>query len=367
MRIIITGGGTGGHIYPALSIANGLINKFNQSEILYVGSEQGLEKDFAIREGFAFKGVAVAGLPRPLSFKTVGVLFKNFQGLAQSSKVIAKFKPDLVVGSGGYACGPIMLAAALKGVPTLLHEQNAVMGLTNRILSRFVDVVCLTFPVNNLPDTKKYKYVLTGLPVRQNIMKSSRAKGVAALGLKHDCKTILITGGSQGAKHLNETVASLWRELIARNIQIIHIAGPKLFVAMQEEAVKQGLGAADGLYIYDYLHNMSDALWAADVIIGRAGASFLAEVAAVGRASVLVPYPYAAGNHQEANAKALADVGGATMILDKDLTAANLKEAVLAVLEDAALQRSMENSALMQGHSDALQNIIQEALKITEK
>lgn len=367
MRIIITGGGTGGHIYPALSIAHGLINRFNKSKILYVGSEQGLEKDFAIREGFDFKGVTVAGLPRPLSFKTLGVLLKNFQGLGQSSKLISEFKPDLVVGSGGYACGPIMLAAALKGIPTLLHEQNAVMGLTNRILSRFVNVVCLTFPVNNLPAGKKNKCVITGLPVRQDILSNSRDKGISALGLKHDRKTILITGGSQGAKHLNETVASLWRELIAKNIQIIHLAGPKLFADMQREAKTQGLGTADGLYIYDYLHNMSDALWAADIIIGRAGASFLAEVAAVGKASVLIPYPYAAGNHQEANAKALADVGAATMILDKDLTVGNLKEAVFAVLEDNALQSSMENSALMQGHKAALENIIKEALKITEK
>lgn len=365
---MITGGGTGGHIYPALAIAEEITKTYPESKILYVGNLDGMEHNLAVHAGFDFSGITVAGLGSRNIFSVIDTLLKNAKGVSEAKKLIKDFKPDLVVGTGGYACGPLMLAATKLGVPTLLHEQNAVMGKTNSILSTKVDKICLTFDVKNLKDGAKKKTAMTGLPVRDEILAASKFAGVKTLDLDMDKLVVLITGGSQGARTLNNAVSDCWQDLLAQGVQIIHIAGEKLYDECSKKAEELGLmenGVGEkGFMLVPYFHNMEDALGAADVVVARAGASFLAEVMALGKASVLVPYPFAAGNHQYFNAKALVDKQAAFMIEDDKLDGKNLAKSLQMLLDDVKLRENMAANAGALGRKDAAKAILVEAAKV---
>ena len=358
MKAMIAGGGTGGHIYPALAIADGLKKKYPESEIVYVGSAKGLEKSLASTAGYKFLAVEVASLPRSISVQAAKSLLQNLKGMRHSRRLIKNFRPDLVVGTGGYACGPLMLEAAKMGVPTLLHEQNAVMGLTNRLLSKKVDKICLTFDLINPPEGLTDKMLLTGLPVRAAIGAVEHKEGVRFFDFDIDKPVILITGGSQGARHLNQAAAGCWRQLLAAGAQILHLTGKKLYAEMQAELQKQDLHEHKGIKLLPYLNEMEMALAAADLIIGRAGASFLAEVMVAGKASILVPYPYAAENHQEANARALERKGAATVIKDAELDARLLFQIAESLLIEPRKLTAMAEKAKALARTDALENIL---------
>jgi len=207
MRVLVTGGGTGGHVYPALAIARGIREQHPEAEILFVGTSKGIEADIVPREGFAFRTVSVEGLPRKkMSPKTLGTVFKAVKGTFQAYRILKEFKPSVVVGTGGYVCFPVVMTASLLVVPTLIHEQNAFPGLTNRLLAERVTKVALTFP-----ESEKYfgpgaDIVLTGLPVRPEVRRAERERGIAAFGLDPDRFTILVTGGSQGARSINRAM-----------------------------------------------------------------------------------------------------------------------------------------------------------------
>ncbi len=375
MRVMVSGGGTGGHIYPALAIAEALQKKYPGSKVVYVGNENGMEHELAQEAGYDFQPICVAGLTSKKPNKVLSVVLKNIRGVREAKRALKRFRPDLVIGTGGYACGPLLLAATNLGIPTLLHEQNAIMGKTNKILSRKVARICLTFPIPNLPVDIAARAKLTGLPVRKAIIAADKADGRRKLGLAADKPVLLVTGGSQGARHLNQACASLWQELLAKGVQIVHISGEKLFEETAALAKECGLPVAhinesaaeipakipkaeNGFLLIPYLHHMEYALAAADVIVGRAGASFLAEVSALGRAAVLVPYPYAAGNHQVYNAKAFVDAGAALLIEDGDLSQETLRAALQKALFDIELREAMtENSAAL-GEREAAEKIL---------
>lgn len=362
MRAMITGGGTGGHIYPALAIAEGIKNKYENAEIIYIGSDNGLEKDLATRAGYEFRGISVAGLTRPLSFATVKTVLKNMKGISQAKKLLNEYKPDLVVGTGGYACGPLMLAAAKKGFPTLLHEQNAVMGMTNSILSNKVDKICLTFNIigGGKFDAKE-KAVITGLPVREDILRADKTKGREFLGLDPEKPVVLITGGSQGAQHLNEATVEIANRIIESGAQVLHLTGPKLNKNTESLAKAAGVLDNPNYKIIAYLHEMEMALGAADIIVCRAGASFLAEVMAVGRCSVLIPYPYAAGDHQKANAMSLVNRNAAKMILDKELSGERLWAELEPLLKNRDMVDEMGANSYQMGRRNAVHDILTQA------
>jgi len=367
MKVIITGGGTGGHIYPALAIAEGFKCQDSQTEILYVGAENGLEKELALRAGWEFAGISVAGLARssPVKFlKSIGTSSKGFR---QAKKIIASFEPDLICGTGGYVCGPVVLAGALSGVATLIHEQNALPGITNRLLSLWADIICLTFPEAGHYLLHKKRHVLTGLPVRPEILHATKEAGIAAYGLNPDKKTVLLTGGSQGARVLNKVMAELWVPLLEKNVQILHITGPKLFSETAALAATAGVLENKNLKLFAYVHDMEHALVAADIIIGRAGASFLAEVMALGKPSVLIPYPYAAGNHQVANAQSMTKSGAAKMIFNHQLNKDTLFSAINTLLEDDSSRLRMADKAALLGRGEALETIVRKACQLVEE
>ncbi len=365
MNVMLSGGGTGGHIYPALAVAEAIRQKYPDSRLVYVGNVDGMEHELAKEAGYEFIPVSVAGFKGRGPLQMLQMLYKNWRGLAEAKALLRQFHPDLVIGTGGYACGPLLLEATRLNIPTLLHEQNAIMGKTNKILSRHVNKICLTFPIANLPDVVSAKCELTGLPVRRAILETDTAAARQHLGLAVDKPVLVVTGGSQGARHINQAMAELWPELLAAGVQIVHITGEKLFDETAQLARRNGLPvdpktqqAKDGFLLLPYLHHMEYALAAADLVISRAGASFLAEVMALGRAAILVPYPYAAGNHQVYNAQALVEAGAALLIEDAALSAQSLRQALQKALFDINLREKMAANSAALGKREAATAII---------
>lgn len=367
MRVMISGGGTGGHIYPALAIAEAIGRKYPDSTILYAGNTDGMEHKLATAAGYDFLPLSVAGLSSKNPLKIVQVLAKNAAGVREAKRAIREFAPDLVIGTGGYACGPLLLAATKLGVPTLLHEQNAVMGKTNHILSSKVTGLCLTFPIKGLAADVERRAVLTGLPVRSAILTADRKVGLQKLGLSAEKPVLLLTGGSQGARHLNMALAEAAPELLERGVQIVHLCGDKLYdetaAALTSRGVAFAAAGADYLLL-PYLEHMEHALAAADVVVARAGASFLAELAAIGRAAVLVPYPFAAGDHQAHNAACFAEAGAAEVVKDAELNSETLLAALQKALFDIQLNKEMAEAAKGLGRTKAAEAILAEAAAI---
>lgn len=361
MRVIVTGGGTGGHIYPALAIAKGLLSADSRTEILYVGTETGMEAKLVPDAGFRFESVPGQGLPRKLSVETLKVGIKSLTALWEAKQIFKRFKPDLVVGTGGYVSGPVVLFAALFGIPTLLHEQNALPGITNKILARFVRKVMVTFPESIAHFGVQKKLELTGLPVRPEIGKVSREDGAERLGLNPEQLTLLITGGSRGARSINQAMIKVLKELSRRpEIQVVWATGSTTYKETLQALKSAGVQwQRENWKVLEYLKDMPAALACADLWIGRAGAASLAELMVAGKPAVLIPYPYAAENHQEYNARALEQAGAARVILDKELTGETLWQILQGLLGEPDRLRAMAQKSKGLGQPDALAKIVQ--------
>lgn len=360
MRVIVTGGGTGGHIYPALAIARGLLDRDSTTKILYVGTREGMEARLVPSNGLEFAGVSGQGLPRKVGLEMLKVAGKSLRALWETKEILRRFHPDLVIGTGGYVSGPVVLTAALFGVPTLLHEQNAFPGITNKILARIVRRVMVTFPESIQHFGANKKIVRVGLPVRSEIGQFSKVEGAKHFGLRPVNKTILVTGGSRGARTLNQAMITVLKKLAMRpEIQVIWATGKETY---QEtiEGLKREIVAWERPQwrIIDYLEDIPQALACADLCIGRAGAASLAEIAIAGKASILVPYPHAAENHQEHNAQAVAKGGAARIILDADLDGEKLWQMIDELISDSSLIKSMSDAAQELAQPEALSKIV---------
>ena len=360
MKVIVTGGGTGGHIYPALAIAQGLQERKKDCQILYVGTHAGMEARLVPGAGFSFQGVSGQGLPRRLGLETVKTVGKSFKALWETKEILRKFKPDLVVGTGGYVSGPVVLTAALFGIPTLLHEQNALPGITNKILARFVKKVMVTFPDSIAHFGLSGKIVLVGLPVRPEIGKVSRGEGAKHFGLNPDKPTLLVTGGSRGARSLNQAMVSVLKHLEQRpEVQVIWATGKETYYETVKMLKDRGLRWQRPEWrVMEYLRDMPQAYAAADLCVSRAGAASLAELMVAGKPSILVPYPYAAENHQEYNAKALVQAGAASLILDRELNGERLWQEVAALLGEPQKLKIMAEEAKKLAQPEALAKIV---------
>lgn len=367
MRIIISGGGTGGHIYPAFAIIDALKANDSNADILYVGGVNSLEQDLTKRENIQFFGISVAPLPRKLSLDIARSGVKNLKGLNQSIQIIREFRPDVVIGTGGYVCGVVILAGKLMNIPSLLHEQNAVMGFTNKILSKFVNKVCLTFNEASTYVKNKKKITMTGLPIRSKVMNSDKKTAYDFFDFDANKKTLLITGGSQGAKKINEAIYPLWQDLINQDIQIIHLVGKNNYQSALAELEKQNLSENPNLRVCDFLYEMDFALNIADLVVSRAGASFMAELMVCGKPAILIPYPFATGNHQYANAMSLVTAGGARLIEDAKLDAPTLARDLNEILTNETLQTNMAQACQKEGRPLAAENIVKEIFKLTNK
>ena len=365
MNIMISGGGTGGHIYPALTIYKTLETMVD-ANFLYVGTERGLESRIVPKEGIPFTTLPVQGLQRTLSLDTLVTAGKTISSLWKANRLISKFQPDIVIGTGGYVCGPLLLAAALRGIPTLIQEQNVVPGITNKILSRFVDMVAVGYEeaIPHFPSAKKVIY--TGNPVRPSVVTANREEARAYFGLQDDQTAILVAGGSRGARSINTAMQAVHEHYKGReDIKIIHATGTDEYSRVCESlGIQEGDVYSSTSHIVPYLDNMDMAMAASDMAIFRSGAIGLAELAVRGIPSILIPYPYAAADHQTFNAKAFVDAGASTMIVDKELNGTRLLQAVDAMLADQRCRKRMAEATLQLGKPEAAIEIAKLALSI---
>ena len=365
MNIMISGGGTGGHIYPALTIYKTLETMVD-ANFLYIGTERGLESRIVPKEGIPFTTLPVQGLQRKLSLDTLVTAGKTLSSLWKANQLISDFKPDIVIGTGGYVCGPLLLAAALRGIPTLIQEQNVVPGITNKILSRFVDMVAVGCEeaIPHFPRAKKVIY--TGNPVRPSVVTANREEARAYFGLQDDQTAILVAGGSRGARSINTAMQAVHEHYKGReDIKIIHATGTDEYSRVCESlGIQEGDVYSSTSHIVPYLDNMDMAMAASDMAIFRSGAIGLAELAVRGIPSILIPYPYAAADHQTFNAKAFVDAGASTMIVDKELNGTRLLQAVDAMLADQRCRKRMAEATLQLGKPEAAIEIAKLALSI---
>ena len=367
MRIIVSGGGTGGHIYPAVTIANQIKEKQPDAEIIFVGTREGLECEIVPRYGYPIEFIEVAGFQRKLSLDTIKSAFKLLAGLIDALKLIRKIKPDLVVGTGGYVCGPILFLAALQGIPTCIQEQNAMPGVTNKILAHFVKKVFLGYQEAGKYFGGNSEKIFTGNPIRKEILEVSRATAIEKFKLDPAKKTILVSGGSRGARSINDAMALVETSLAGRSdVQVIHITGEtgyEKFIGQVEKKVLM----SDNIKVFRYMHDMPMALAAADLAIFRSGAIGLAELMARGIPSILVPYPYATANHQEHNARAVEGAGAAVVILDKELTGEILLKQIESLLADDSKLQKMKAAAKALGRPEAAEDIARKVLALLKK
>lgn len=368
MKVILSGGGTGGHIYPALTIADQIKKLKPEAEIIFVGTKHGLEKDIVPRYGYTLKFIEVAGFKRSLSLDTLRSIYKLFEGLYDAYKVIKDEKPDLVIGTGGYVCGPVVFMAALKNIPCCIQEQNAMPGVTNKILAGYVKKVFLGYK-----EAEKYfagksaALEYTGNPIRTEILDREREAGYTELGLDPKKKTVLVSGGSRGARSINTAMQDVELALSGRtDVQVLHATGEANYEQYMTEIEKKG-EIGSNIIIKPYLHNMPTALAVADIAVFRAGAIGLAELMAKGIPSILVPYPYATANHQEFNAKAVEAKGAAKVILDKELTGEKILEVVEQLLLHENELKSMTEAAKKLGKPEAAANIAKQALALLKR
>ena len=347
MRILLTGGGTAGHINPALAIAEIVRNNFPSSEILFVGIRGGREEDLVPREGYELRYVNVMGIRRSLSLKNVKALWLAFTSphAKQTTDILDDFKPDLVIGTGGYACWPIMKAAANRGIPTALHESNAKPGLAVKQLQKHVDRIWINFPQTaEKLKTKKEKILRVGNPLRGGFGEISKEEARRKLGIKREQCFILSFGGSLGAENVNLAVLDLMQDVIAKNQSLLcmHASGKRDYEGTRARFLDMGLESCENCVLTDYIYDMPWRMAAADVIVSRAGAMTLSELSRMGKAAILIPSPYVADNHQLENAKALSDAGAAMLVEEHHLNDGALTEALCSLLESEIERKRME-------------------------
>ncbi|MGN0555407.1 MAG: undecaprenyldiphospho-muramoylpentapeptide beta-N-acetylglucosaminyltransferase [Candidatus Fimenecus sp.] len=360
MKIVFAAGGTGGHINPALSAAGEVKRRYPDAEILFIGTADHMEARLVPAAGFAFKTIEIAGFQRKptpkniiKNIKTVGLLFKS---TGEVKKILKHFAPDVVVGFGGYVSGPVLRTAAKMGIKTAIHEQNAYPGVTNKALAKTADAIMLTVEAAKAHfPACKVEPIVTGLPVRHEILEADRDFARAALSVPDNAMLILSMGGSLGAKAINEAMT----ELIAarytdKDLFFLHATG-KYGKWVPDKLREQGVDVdkCDNVVIREYIDDMDICLAAADLVIGRAGASSLSEIEATGKASILIPSPNVAENHQYHNAMALVNNGAAQILEEKDLTAERLIAMVDALKNDRKALRALGDNAKKMAVTDS--------------
>ena len=363
MKVLLAGGGTGGHVYPAIAIANKIKEHNPDCEILFVGTKNGIESEIVPKAGFELKTVTVQGFKRKIDLDNIKRVFKLCKGLEQSRRIVKKYKPDIVIGTGGYVSGPVLFNAAMNKRVTIVHEQNSFPGVTNKILSKVATKVLTSFEDSHkrFPEASQDKLVLTGNPVRKEILNSRKFIARKNLGISEDKKMVLCYGGSGGSEEINDAMRLVIENMVKEDVAFIFATG-KVYYEEFIESIKD-IELKPYQRVMPYLDNMADGLAASDIVIGSAGAISLAEITALGKPSIIIPKAYTAENHQEYNAKSIESQGAGIAILEKDLTPQSLNEAVFKLLGDKELLIDMANNAKKIGKPEAIDLIYNEIMK----
>lgn len=365
MRVIISGGGTGGHIFPAISIANALKEADPSTEILFVGAQGKMEMEKVPAAGYKIVGLPVAGFHRQLNLRNIGrnllFPFRLIGSLVKAGSIISDFKPDVCVGVGGYASGPVLYRGAGKGVKCLIQEQNSYPGITNKILAKRAEKICVAYP-----GMERFfpagKIVMTGNPVRQNLLSATdKAAAAAEFGLDPDKKTILVIGGSLGARSINNGILSTL-DKVGDGIQLLWQTGSFYYERISQQLATQ---PHPNVKVMAFIKQMDKAYALADVVVSRAGASSISELALLGKASILVPSPNVSEDHQTKNARALETEGAAVMVADANTT--TLIDEAQRILADESRRTALGENIKRFARPDAAADIAKEVIRIAQE
>lgn len=371
MKIIIAGGGTGGHLYPGIAVAEEFRNRSQEPEeriqktdIVFVGTEHGIESRVIPREGYPIRFLKAEGLVGKSLLKKIRALIAFLFSLSGSYSILRSVRPDVVIGVGGYASVGMLLTAHFKGIPTIILEQNSVPGFANKFLGKFVDAIALTYQ-ESISFFAKEKSYLTGNPIRKQILQRDENKAYGLFPLEKARFTVFVFGGSSGAKSINSAMVEALNYLLdlRQNIQFLHQTGERDYETVKDAYRRLGFNGI----VVPFIYQMAEAYSISDMVICRAGATTLSEITAIGKPAILIPFPHAASNHQESNARKLEDMGAARMILDRELCGEVLSDAIRSLYDDEKARKEMQKAALAFGRMDAAEKIVDIAMSLIKK
>jgi len=361
MRVLMAGGGTGGHLYPAIAVAQELAAKNGKIEIRFAGSRHKAEREIVERYGFKMVSISASGMPRRFSLRFVGFLFRSVVSFFEVTLLLLRWRPDVILGTGGYVSGPVVLAGWLFRIPCVLQEQNTVPGLTNRLLANIAREVHLTFAESRKYFRRKDNLRLTGNPIRKEIVKGDRESALRKFGLSLERKTILVLGGTHGAHSLNLAAIGALNKLSHRkDLQFVLQTGSQDYEWVRHSMAPYG----DRVYATDYFVSIADAYCCCDLVVCRAGAMTVSEVAACGLPAVFVPYPHAVYDHQAQNARNLVEAGAAEMILDRELNADILASTIARLTSDETRLRRMSINSRSLARLDTAEKITKSLMEL---
>lgn len=372
MKVIIAAAGTGGHINPGIAIANKIKKEEPDSEIIFVGTDRGIENDLVPRAGYKLKTVEAYGLMKKISLSALKNNFKTLRGFSQAKKIVREFKPDIVIGTGGYICGGVISSAHSMGIPTMIHESNAYPGIATKFLSMKLDRILVAFK-----ETKEYlnnmdKVVVTGTPTKVtkiDISLEEKKRILKEVNLNDNLPLILAFGGSQGAQRINEALVGIIKNNKNINYQILWAAGPKQYEIVKEELKQDGIDIENipNTKIVPYIYNMTDYMNIADLIVARSGAMTITELSLVGKPAIFIPLPSRGANRQIDNAKVMEKLGAAKIITNEEVNFENLSSMIAELVKDRNLLSEMGKKANTIAMYDVENKIYNEIKKIVKK
>ena len=368
MRVIVAAAGTAGHINPGLAIANKIKEEEPDSEIIFIGTKRGLENDLVPRAGYELKTIEAYGLSKKISIENFKKMYATLMATGKARKIIKEFKPDIIVGAGGYICGPVVWAAKKEKIPVVLHESNAFPGKAVKMLAPKVNTVLISFEEARSRIPKARNIVFTGTPVKiskKEYTVDEKNKILNSLKIKANLPIVLIFGGSQGAQKINEAVIGILEDQMNKDYQIIWATGPKQFEIIKKELSDKKIDIENvkNAKILPYIYNMEEIMNISNIIVARSGAMTITEISNLGKPSILIPLPNVSQDHQLYNAKVLENIGAAKIILNNELKKENLEEEIEKIIKTPKLMQDMEEKAL----SKSVKNVQEKIYKEIEK
>ena len=369
MKVVIAAAGTGGHINPGIAIANKIMKEEPNSKIIFIGTKRGLETNLVPRAGYELKTIDSYGISRELSLKNVKRLAKTIHSIAEAKEILKSFKPDLVIGTGGYICISVCIASKRLKIPYIIHESNVLPGVATKMLSKKAEKILVGFKEakDRLPKAKEIVYTGTPTKVKKlNLTKAEINSKKQELGFSKEKPLVLVFGGSQGAQSINKSMTDIIKNKLNENYQIIWAAGPEQYEKVKEDLQKEKLDIdkLSGIKVMPYIYNMEEIMNIADLIVSRSGAMTVTEIENVGKPAIFIPFPFAAENHQEYNARVLEKQNSAKVILDKDLTAEILNATITKLAKDRKLLEQMGENAHKLSSKNVEDKIYNELIKL---
>ena len=371
MRVIVAAAGTGGHINPGLAIANKIKQEEKDSEIIFIGTNRGLENDLVPRAGYELKTIEAYGLSKKLSIDNIKKMCKTLGATSKARKIIKEFKPDVIVGAGGYICGPVVWAAKKEKIPVVLHESNAYPGKAVKHLAKNANVVLISFEEarERIPNAKKI--VFTGTPVKiqkRDYTKEEKNKILNELKIEDKLPIILVFGGSQGAQKINEAIIEILTKKLNKKYQIIWATGPKQYDIVKEELKQKSIDIENvpNAKILPYIYNMEEIMNISDVIVARSGAMTITEISNLGKPSILIPLPNVSQDHQLRNAEVLQKIGAGKIILNDKLTSENLNQEISEIILNQTNMKKMGEKAYTKSVKNVQEKIYNEIKKVVK-